>query len=231
MSKLVIKSENQLLKFLNVLAEESVQQAYSDISGAAQQQDVAKSIRTSKKTFIEEEDPPADNPPAETAPAATQQAPAAQTGESASISPKFDSLIDSINDLRGAPSSKDSSVETQLRAYYDKLDSAEAASAILFIRTLSQVMKGEVEGAKAPDPTDYQIVTSMSDEAKKEKAEPQVAAPSAPVETAPSEAPEEEEDKAPASGGTEDNAPPIRVGASQVSEAYRNKIRALLARG
>jgi len=229
MSKLVIKSENQLLKFLNVLAEESVQQAYSDISGAAQQQDVAKSIRASKKTFIEEEDPPATSEPAQ--PEAREKAPTsaapAEPGK-ASISPKFDSLVDAINDLRGAPSSRDSSVETQLRAYYDKLGDAEAASAILFIRTLSQVMKGEVEGSRAPDPSDYQIITSMEGEEAPAEA-PKVAAPTRPIETAPeeAEAPAEEEEEE----GTENTAPPIKVGAEQVSEAYRNKIKMLLARG
>lgn len=233
MSKLVIKNEKQLIKFLNILAEQSVQQAYGDMSGATQQQQVAKDIRMSKKTFIEEEDPPADagGQPAETSPEVPSVKPAPeQSKESdASIAPKFDSLIDAINDLRGAPSSRDSSVETQLRAYYDKLEAAEAASAILFIRTLSQVMKGEVEGAKAPDPTYYQIMTSMGEEGKQTKAPPEVAAPSTPVQ----EPEEEEEEAAPESKppSAEDRAPPIKVGGEQVTESYRNKIRALLSRG
>ena len=230
MSKLVIKDEKQLLKFLSVLAEESVQQAYSDMSGDVQQKNVAKNISASKKTFIEEEDPPTQNePPAEkTEP--KQAAPAAdQAGSSkASIAPKFDSLIDAINDLRGAPSSRDNTVEMQLRAYYDKLGEAEAASAILFIRTLSQVMKGEVEGASAPDPSDYQIYTKMEGEESAAAAEkPKVAAPSTPVEspTEPAEEEPEQEEESP-----EDTEPPIRVGATQVTESYRDKIRTLLAR-
>ena len=82
MSKLVIKNEKQLIKFLNILAEQSVQQAYGDMSGATQQQQVAKDIRMSKKTFIEEEDPPAstgDQP--EESPAAPPEKPSIEKGK------------------------------------------------------------------------------------------------------------------------------------------------------
>lgn len=226
MSKLVIKNENQLLKFLNVLAEESVQQAQTAVAvGKTQQQQVAKNIQMSKREFIEEEDPAGDPAPAAEPQEKEAPAPAAPAqSEPASIAPKFDSLVDAINDLRGSPSSKDTTVETQLRAYYDKLAAAEAASAILFIRTISQVMKGEVEGARAPDPTDYQITTQMKDEEKAGKPAPQVAAPSTPVATTTPKTAEEPEEG-------ENTAPPIRAGGSQVSEAYRSKIKMLLSKG
>ena len=229
MSKVIIRNEKQLLQFLSVLAEQSVQQAYTGMGGEQQQQQVAKDIRMSKKTFIEEEDPPsapAESPPE---PALKKTEPADQTAtDKASISPKFDSLIDAINDLRGSPSSRDTSVETQLRAYYDKLDAAEAASAILFIRTLSQVMKGEVEGASAPDPSYYQISTSMKSDAGSKEAPPEVAAPKEPVASIPQEKPDTEEEEA---QSAEDTEPPIKVGSQQVTEAYRNKIKLLLSRG
>lgn len=223
MSKIVIKNENQLINFLNVLAEESIQKAYSSMDGKAQQQKVAHDISVSKREFIEEEDPPGDepsSPPAEKAPP-----PAPSEEEPSSISPKFDSLVDAINDLRGAPSSRDSNVEAQLRAYYDKLDTPEAASAILMIRMISQVMKGEVEGAKASDPSDFQITMSMKGESEAPAASPKVAAPAQPV--AQAEKPEDEESEP---AGPEDSTPPIKVGGAQVTEAYRNKIRSLLER-
>jgi len=226
MSKIIIRDEKQLINFLNVLAEESVGQAQLSLSGGkAQQQQVSKNIQASKREFIEEEDPPGEQAPAaEPAEPAPAPAPATPSSEPSSISPKFDSLVDAINDLRGAPSSKDTTVETQLRAYYDKLDSAEAASAILFIRTISQVMKGEVEGARAPDPTDYQITTQMKDEEKSAKPEPQVAAPSTPVE-APSSKPAKDN-----SGEGENTSPPIKVGGTQVTESYRSMIKMLLSK-
>lgn len=226
MSKVVIKNEKQLLKFLNILAEESVNQAVASVNGRSQQMQVAKGISASKKEFIEEEDPPENDAP-EPASQAKAPPPPAPAEEQGSISPKFDSLIDAINDIRGSPSSRDSRVETQLRAYYDKLDSAEAASAILIIRSLSQVMRGDVEGAKAPDPSDYKIMTTMEEPTSASQEKPQVAAPAEPV--AAEAPPEEEPEEAETSGDGENTAPPIKVGTAQVSEAYREKIKKLLA--
>ena len=148
----------------------------------------------------------------------------------------FDSLVDAINALRGAPSLRDSTVETQLRAYYDKLGDAEAASAILFFRIVSQVMKGEIEGASAPDPGNYQIVTTMEAGEDLSPDEPETAAPSTPVETGSGEPesepePEEPEETEAEPEESEDTAPPIKVGGSPVTEAYRTKIRRLLNRG
>jgi len=229
MSKVIIKNERQLLKFLNMLAEESVNQAVASVSGKDQQIQVAKGIQASKKEFIEEEDPPAQDTQAEPAkPAAPPTPPAGASNDAGSISPKFDSLIDAINDIRGSPSSRDSRVETQLRSYYDKLDSAEAASAILIIRSLSQVMRGEVEGAKAPDPSDYKIRTTMEGSEESETQRPQDAAPAQPVGGQEQPAPEEAEELEEPEEG-ENTAPPIKVGSEQVSESYRAKIKKLLA--
>ena len=233
-SKVIIKNEKQLINFLNILAEESVQQAYRSVNGEKQQQQVARDITMSKKAFIEEEDPPGDTSGKPTDVKTPAGAPASKQADSTgSISPKFDSLIDAINGLRGAPSSKDSSVETQLRADYDKLREAEAASAILLIRSLSQVMKGEIEGALAPNPADYEITTSM-DVKKGAESAPDVAAPESPVGEPESPAETESEpEPGPEETGEEeeDTAPPIKVGSAetqQVTEAYRNKIRMLL---
>ena len=233
MSKVIIKDEKQLLKFLSVLAEEVVQQAYADVGGKSQQQQVAQDIKASKRQFIEEEDPPSagEKPASQEAPAAGADS---KSKDAMSISPKFDSLVDAINALRGAPSLRDSTVETQLRAYYDKLGDAEAASAILFFRIISQVMKGEIEGASAPDPGNYQIVTTMEDGEDLSPEAPETAAPSVPVEKGTVE-PEEPEPEESETAGTEpeeseDTAPPIKVGASPVTEAYRTKIRRLLTR-
>lgn len=230
MSKIVIKNENQLFKFLQVLAEESVITAKDAQRGKTQQARIFADIQKSKRDFMEEEDPPGTAPPAprgqdvKSAPAAP--APPPEPGvedEPGSISPKFDSLVDAINALRGAPSTKDSAVEEQLRAYYDKLSTPEAASAILYMKTFAKVMKGEVDGARADDPGDFDIDTTQKGSQTDQK-EPQSAAPSKPlVPTAPAQK------TAPAQGpGEEDTAPPIRVGVNPVTEAYRKKIKTLL---
>jgi len=223
MSKLVIKSSTDFRTFLKVLAEESVATARADMSAKAQQQKIAADIKKSKSSFMKEEDPvpsaaePAPAPPDEKADSAPT--PVEQPQSDAEISPKFDSLVDAINTLRGTPSTKDSAVESQLRSYYDKLDSAEAASAILYLRSIADVMSGRVDGSRAQDPSDFSITTTMKQD-KSEPAgqsEPKVAAPSTPTAT-PSSSPGEEEN----------TAPPIKVGGQQVTEAYRKKIRELI---
>ena len=230
MSKIVIKNENQLLKFLQVLAEESVMSAKDAQRGKAQQARVFSDIQKSKRTFMEEEDPPgptADAPndqEAKSKPAQQTPPPAdAVEDEPGSISPKFDSLVDAINDLRGSPSTKDSAVEEQLRAYYDKLSTPEAASAILYMKIFAKVMKGEVDGSRADDPGDFDIDTIQRGDQANQK-EPQTAAPSKPVASA-SASTQATSAKAP---GEENTAPPIRVGDNQVTEAYRKKIKTQL---
>ena len=131
--------------------------------------------------------------------------------------------MDAINSLRGAPSTKDTTVETQLRAYYDKLNAPEAAAAILFVRTVADVMLGNVEGATAPDPRDYEITTTM--EKSEESPKAQAPEPKQTPAPAPEEGPEPESEEP----ESEDTAPPIKVGGNQVTEAYRERIRRLMS--
>jgi len=230
MSKIVIKNESQLLKFLQVLAEESVMSAKDAQRGEAQQARIFSDIQKSKRAFMEEEDPPGPasdagkDQQAKSEPTQQQPAPApAIEDEPGSISPKFDSLVDAINDLRGSPSTKDSAVEEQLRAYYDKLSTPEAASAILYMKIFAKVMKGEVDGSRADDPGDFDIDTIQRGDQADQK-EPQTAAPSKPVASAP-EPSRSTGSRAP---GEENTAPPIKVGGNQVTESYRKKIKTLL---
>ena len=227
MSKVVLKTEGQLRRFLQILAEESVRQAHASVDGRAQQQKMATDIQKSKSSFMEEEDPAetSPTPPAEPAPEPPPKAePVAASGsKKQEISPKFDSLVDAINSLRGAPSTKDNAVEVQLRAYYDKLNAAEAAAAILFVRTVADVMQGNVEGASAPDPRDYEITTTM--EKGDESPKPPAPEPKQAAAQTPEEGPEPESEEPEA----EDTAPPIKVGGNQVTEAYRERIRRLMS--
>lgn len=227
MDKIVVKTPNQLKRFLQILAEESVAAAQSTPNSARQQQaQVATDIKKSTARFMSEEDPPpaeaapkSEKPAPETAPAAPRASSTAQK----EISAKFDALTDAINSLRGGGSLRNADIEQQLRDYYNKLDSAEAASAILYIQTIADVLNKNVEGASARDPSDFNIFTTMGDKEKAE-AEPRTAAPSKPIAQEPEESEPEE-----AESETEKIEPPIKVGASQqVSEAYRQRIRSLI---
>jgi len=225
MNKLVVKTPNQLKRFLQILAEESVAAAQLTPNNARQQQSqVAADIKQSTARFMREEDPAptAAQPKPEKSEPAPEPAPSS-TAPTKEISAKFDALADAINALRGGGSLRNADIEQQLRDYYNKLDSAEAASAILYIQTIADVLNKNVEGASARDPSDFNIFTTMGDK-EKAAAEPRTAAPSKPIEQ-PSEEPEPEE----AESETEKIEPPIKVGASQqVTETYRQRIRSLI---
>ena len=228
MDKIVVKTPGQLRKFLQILAEESVAAARMTPNDAQQQQArIAADIKQSSARFMREEDPPAADAPtkpaAETPPPAKEPTEPAPGSAKKEISAKFDALTDAINSLRGGGSLRNADIEQQLRDYYNKLDSAEAASAILYIQTIADVLNKNVEGASARDPSDFNITTTMGDE-EKMKAEPRTAAPSKPVDQ-PAEEVEPEE----AESETEKIEPPIKVGASQqVTEVYRQRIRSLI---
>jgi hypothetical protein len=221
MSKVTLKTSGQLRKFLQVLAEEAVGQARAGMNGEMQQQQITADIKKSKKGFMSEEDPP-EASSSTPAPSPEKEAPPEPTSES-EIVPKYDSLVDAINTLRGAGSTRDSAVERQLRGYFDKLDPAEAASAIVMLRSFADVMRGDVQGPQAPDPSDFNITMTMkkcTGEAPATPAPVPQAAP--PAETAPNR--EEEPDE-------ENTSPPIKVNSGeQVSEAYRAKIRQLMSK-
>jgi len=218
MSKVTLATSKQLRKFLQVLAEEAVGQAKIGMDGKAQQQQIATDIQKSKKSFMREEDPPADTA---SSPAPAEKEPVSKPAAESEIVPKYDSLVDAINTLRGAGSTRDSAVEKQLRGYFDKLDPAEAASAIVMLRSFADVMRGDVPGPQAPDPSDFNITMSMKSGEQSQTA-PSTPAP-APKEAPPAESSEEPDE--------ENNAPPIKVNSGeQVSEAYRAKIRQLMSK-
>ncbi len=223
-----IKSANELHNFLKVLAEESVTQARGGLSSEKDRQSqMMKQIGQDKKRFMSEEDPPEPNntqaPEPEPEPAPKAAKPAAITAPE--ISPKYESLVDAINSLRGAGSTRDSSVDAQLRAYYDKLDSAECAALIVMLRSVTDVMTGVIPGDEAKDPSNYKIKVTMEKGQESPSEEP-VAQDNEPEEEAevPPESEPEDEDE-------ENTAPPkklpINVGQG-ITESYREKIRSLL---
>ena len=221
-----IKSANELHNFLKVLAEESVTQARGGLSAEKDRQtQMMKQIGQDKMRFMSEEDP---SEPSNTQTPDPKPAPKAAKPEpitTPEISPKYESLVDAINSLRGAGSTRDSSVDTQLSAYYDKLDSAECAALIVMLRSITDVMTGVTPGGEAKDPSNYRIKVTMEKGQESSSEEP----------VTPDNEPEEEAETAPEgeteSEDEENTSPPkklpINVGQG-ISESYREKIRSLL---
>lgn len=230
MSAIKLGSAKELEKFLRVLAEESVLMAKeAPSSGVERQKDFAARIKRDKAALTEE-DPEGENPetkpaspapPPQPAPAekpAEPKAPPAPTpgsAETSEINPSISGLVDAIKEIRGGRGAGDSAVETELTAYFDRLEDAERVSLIVMLRSIGGIMRQQLSGAQAPEPEQYDIFTSR----KPSEESPAKAAPAA---AAPPPA-------APKTGGEEDSSPPIKVG-EPVSESYRARIRDLLKR-
>lgn len=232
MSTIKLGSAKELEKFLKILAEESVSLAKSE---PERQKMMQKKIKSDLKSLTEEdpEEPsdappsqPADKKPATPQPDAAKDDPAPQAPKptqtatpsevpASELNPTLSSLIDAIKDMRGGRGASDSAVEAELTSYFDRLDDAERVALIVMMRSIGNIMRQQQTGAEAPEPEQYDILTTRkpsekgSAPIKGEKSSP------APAASAPA--------------GEEDTAPPIKVG-EPVSESYRAKIRDLLSR-
>lgn len=241
MSTIRIKNANQLAQFLKVLAEESVSSAQIDVdSERKRQKSMASATRRDLGRFMQEEDVPGAEAPAAAPPPAdlaTEPAPAPAPepdaaaakpaapapGEEDPLEPSFDAMTRAILDLRSGKSVKDSAIETELEAYYDRLQDAERYAMIIFLRALSGIVTGKMTGAQAAEPADEPHGISITRAGEEEGVPGEPAAPEAPTPEAPASpaagTPPEEPPPAPAG--------PIQVG-SPVSEAFRDRIRQLI---
>ena len=234
MSTIRIKNANQLAHFLKVLAEESVSSAQVDVdSERRRQKSTASATRRDLSRFMREEDipgaapappPPTDlatepAPPAAPPPDAAK-VPAPTPAEEDPLEPSFDAMTRAILDLRSGKSVKDSAIEMELEAYYDRLQEAERYAMIIFLRALSGIVTGKMSGAQAAEPADAPHSITISRGEGEEGAldalpSPDAAPPPPPAGPEMGAAPEE-----PPTG-------PIQVG-SPMSEVFRERIRQLI---
>ncbi len=240
MSTVKIKNANQLAQFLRVLAEESVNAAVVDVDAErSHQKKVANAAKRDLGRFMREQEtdpaaPPAPEPPptdlaTEPAPDTKAKPPAAPTpaaaapGDQDPLEPSFDAMTRAILDLRSGKSVKDSAIETELEAYYDRLQDAERYAMIIFLRALSGIVTGKMTGAQAAEPGDEPHGISITRAGDEEGAVPP--APESPAPEAPPEG------AGPGPGAPPEEAPPpagpIQVG-SPMTEAFRDRIRQLI---
>lgn len=231
MSTIKLKTQSDLENFLRILAEESVMTAQAGMRTNPEQMRQKTIIQRIKndKYSLSEEDPektPPETADAEPAAPTAQpaQLPTAKTPakiEAEDFNPSVSGLVDAIKDIRGGRGAGDSAIETELTAYFDRLEDAERISLIVMLRSIGGIMRQQLAGGDAKEPTDYNIFTT-SRAPEGGAANPATAASPAATPAAPAKV-------ATATGGAEDSSPPIRVG-EPVSESYRNKIRHLLSR-
>lgn len=237
---LKINSEKELLSFLKILTEESVKKSKRILK---EEEDpfnsYYKNKRKSEESLFEQEDdapestPPATQPPEDgslDAPEAPEEE-APQSEESnneESFVGSKDRLVDFVNDIRSAPSIKDSAVSSQIDAYYDRLSQEEKDVLVFFLRELSRVMTGKASGEEARDPSDPPLnidFVPKNNEVETKETEKQEPEVDQEIEQTTSEKPSQQSDE-------EDTSPPeqvpIKVNESQDHQVLRRKIKKLL---
>lgn len=235
------KNEKDLLNILRLISSEAVGLSKKRMNENADpmvssgyltqyREDEKRYGRLSEEESEEEELPPEDQPaeePAAEEPAAEEpEEPAEETGE---VGASFDSVVQAVNNLRAGKSLRDSSIKQQAQNYYDKLSDAERTTLLVFLKALSDIIAGQVDGKDAQDPSDPPVSINMSTGDEEDSSDNE-----APAEEPPeAEAPEEEVEESPPEDSTdeEDTTPPIKVNESQDLSLLRRKVRRMMLRG
>ena len=234
-----VKNEKELTSLLKLISEEAVSYTKQKLNEDDNFDNVYKALRTKEKQMFEQEETedkeslPEETPVEKKPQDVEKNLPEEETvSDSKPSEEKFsgskDRLVDFVNDIRSAPSLKDSAVDEQVSAYYDRLTEEERNVMVFFLRELSRVMTGKATGKEARDPSDpplnINFVVNGSDQ---DKEEPKAEKDSAALPEEMPDIPEEQE----LEDDQEDTVPPInvpiKVNENQDHTLLRSKIRKL----
>ena len=234
MSKIKLKSEDDILTFLKILAEESVLEAqkyldpkqeyfinmmksdtsvYGGLNEVEAGEDSPEDIEVEAEEEIDVEEPVSDEP------LDVEELEAETPEEHLEVS--LDSITDSIKQLRSGRSVDDSQIKMQIRTYYDRLSEIERQALLTFLKSFSRILTGAFDGSEAPDPSEPPSNITMSlggsGEASDVEAEEEVLDEPEGIDV------EEEEEEE-----IEDTSPPIRAGAPAAMAEMRERVRNLM---
>mgnify|MGYP005994854015 CR=1 FL=1 len=241
-----INTEKELLALLKVVSEEAVKKSkrnlkessdpYAERFSSNLDNEIKALYEQEEEEEVEDEAPAAEEAEEEEVPAEEEVAeeeepveneelPAAEKAlslDDGEISHSFDSVVTAINTLRAGRSLRDKEIKTELNGYYDRLDENEREILFLFLKELSKILTGAIDGDEAQDPSDPKHYFDIS---KRNEEEPESAPKSAEGEVSA----EPEVVKAMSTGDEEeDTSPPIKVNESQDLSALREKVRRLM---
>lgn len=139
-------------------------------------------------------------------------------GYDSDFSASFDSIVSSLNTLRAGRSLKDKEINTELRDYYDRLNDNESAVLLLYLKELSKILTGALEGEDAQDPSAPATYFNITKREKEQK-----------LDTDQNKATTDTPKQSMASqGDEEDTTPPIKVNESQDISLLRKKINTII---
>lgn len=246
-----IKTEKDLTRFLKVIAEEAVKETKTILSEKGIQNDPYVNSfqkRLENDGLLEEED--SDEDPEELSkdekgPEAsskddkeseddennTNTNPAREKalslgGYDEDLGASFESVVTAINTMRAGRSLRDKEIKTELNDYYDRLDENEREILLLFLKELSKILTGALDGDEAQDPGDastYFNITRRDKESDQSGSEKNKMADQD-VKSKPAQ------QYASTSSGSseEDTSPPIKVNETQDLTLLRQKVRLLM---
>ena len=228
MSKINLQETDDIISFLQILAEESVMEAEKSLTSDMFQSSLESKMKRDEKLYgsldeqPDEEEVPGDITASSDeeiqAQEPAEQEPAEQEDE---LEVSLDSISRAVKDLRSGRSVDDSRMKEELRAYFDRLDSAEREALYAFLKSFGGILTGEYPGSEAPDPSDPPYNISMGHDGDNKDASPE--AEKQPDKSEPEEIDfEEEVEEEPA------DSPPIRAGSAQDLSEIRNRVRSLM---
>jgi len=229
MSDININNERELMKFLKIVAEESLNKSLNEnytTDTYKNQYDL-----DSKKYNLKEEEDPEEAEPADDIEAATDSDIEDEEGgelvepeeEATSDIPvvSYEAIKNAINDLRASRSLKNKDADDKLSAFYEMLDENEKMVLLSYLESLTDILN--LTGA-GQDPSEEPLnidMQSAEDQADQEAEE----------DAAETEEPESGEEAIPAEETEEDTTPPIELSENKKNnDNFRRKIRQLMRR-
>tara|TARA_A100001011_G_scaffold395599_1_gene491081 strand:+ start:3028 stop:3774 length:747 start_codon:yes stop_codon:yes gene_type:complete len=245
-----IKNENELIRLLKIISEVSVEESRRKLreSKDSYANNFKKELANDMSLFREQDEegdeatPPDEDEEMEDAKKAAEEETEEGEGEgeeaadeevagsdySDDFAASYDSVVTAINALRSGRSLKDKKTSTELRDYYDRLDENERAVLLLFLKELSKILLGNVEGEEAQDPSDPKTYFNIT---KRDKDEEESGSEKNVIKKGGEEIEAQQKDPGESdTGGEEDTTPPIKVNESQDIKALKRKVL-LLMRG
>jgi hypothetical protein len=232
MSSVVLDSREDVLKFLQILAEESVSSARETIEKDTQQEKTIGKMKMDSKTYDLSEQPEAADEDEVVDSAEEEEVDASvdepSTEESLEVS--LDSIISAVNQLRGGRSTGDLEIKDKLRTYFDRLDETERVALLTFLKAFSGILTGAMDGNSAPDPSDPPLGIAMSSDSDEEAAVEDDAGAEASEDDDEFSEDEFEFEEEEEEEDAEDTTPPIKAGETQELAEIRKRVRKLMSK-
>jgi len=224
MSRINLQNTDDIISFLQILAEESVMAAEQSLTSDAMQSSLQSKMKKDEDLYGSLDEQPDEEVPGDASvdidTDVQVQDTAEEPPEEDDLEVSLDSISRAVKDLRSGRSVDDSRMKEELRAYFDRLDSTEREALYAFLKSFAGILTGMYPGSEAPDPSDPPYNISMG-HGEKEETEQEVQVQQS--DSQPEEIDfEEEEEEEPA------DSPPIRAGSSQDLSEIRNRVRSLM---